>query len=267
MTLTTPSRPRSSARVIAVLAIAFGALLIVGTLVLGAVSSARAAAVRTDVLTTDAAGIRDLDVDVAAADLTIVYRGDGVSLQVTGAASDWTLRRDGERLVVSTDRTWWGGWSLFGREADVATLTLPASLERTALDADLAMSGGMLRAEGTYGELSLDLSAGAMDVSGSATDLDADVSAGRLSFDLSGARGADLKLSAGSVTGNLSGSAPRAVSIDASAGRLDLTLPSGAYAVASDVSAGEFRNDLTVDPDSPDRVEVSVSAGFVRLGS
>ena len=55
--------------------------------------------------------------------------------------------------------------------------------------------------------------------------------------------------------------------IDVSAGRLDLTLPDVSYAVGSDVSAGELRNDLDVDARSDRRVSVSVSAGFVALGS
>ena len=88
MTLTESPRPRSSARVIAVLAMVFGSLLIVGSLTIGAVSAARAASVRTDTLTADATGIRSLDVDVAAADLKIVYGGDEASLTVTGVSSD-----------------------------------------------------------------------------------------------------------------------------------------------------------------------------------
>lgn len=267
MTLTESPRPRSSARVIAVLAMVFGSLLIVGSLTIGAVSAARAASVRTDTLTADATGIRNLDVDVAAADLKIVYGGDEASLTVTGVSSDWTLRRDGDSLVVRTDRDWWKGWSLFGREADTATLTLPSSLEHTAVDADLSVSAGQLRADGTFGALSLSLSAGAMDVSGTAERLDVDASAGRLTFDLADTTEADLNLSAGAVTGSLSGSAPRTVTADVSAGRMDLTLPTGRYAVSSEASAGEFRNDLQVDSSSDHRVQVTVSAGVVRIGS
>lgn len=259
-----PTGPRASARVIAILAIALGAVLIVGTILVGVFSAVRAAAQRTETLTTDAAGIRDLDIDVDAADLEIVYGGDAVTLNVTGSAQDWQLSRDGESVVVTTERGWWGGWRMFG-EGDVAVLTLPAALERTALDADLSLSAGALRASGTYGELDLDLSAGSMDLGGTARTLDVDVSAGRLAFDLAGVQEADLQLSAGSANGVLDQTAPRELTIDVSAGRLDLVLPDEVYAVTTDVSAGDFENGLRVDPGAGNRVSVSVSAGFVGL--
>lgn len=261
-----PTGPRATARVIAILAIALGAVLIVGTVIVGVFSAVRAAAQRTETMSTDATGIRDLDIDVAAADFEIVYRGDAVTLEVTGSAEDWHLTRDGDSVVVTTERGWWGGWRMFG-EGDVAVLTLPAALERTALDADLSLSAGELRAEGTYGELDLDLSAGSMDLGGTARSLDADVSAGRLSFDLAGVQEADLQLSAGNATGMLAQTAPRELTIEVSAGRLDLTLPDDRYAVTTDVSAGDFENGLQVDPGSGNRVAVSVSAGFVGLGT
>ena len=88
-----------------------------------------------------------------------------------------------------------------------------------------------------------------------------------LPVSLADVRDADLQLSAGAANGTLTGSAPQTVTIDVSAGRLDLTLPDVPYAVGSDVSAGELRNDLDIDARSDRRVSVSVSAGFVALGS
>lgn len=263
-----PDGPRSSARVIAILAIAFGALLIVGAVFSGVFSAVRAASQQTEILTltTDATGIRSLDIDVAAAEFTIAYGGDTVSLDVNGGAADWRLDRDGDVLTVTTERGWWGGWRLFD-EGDVAVLTLPQSFEHIELDADLSLSAGVLRAEGRYGELDLDLSAGAMDLSGSARTLHADVSAGRLVFDLDGVDEADLRLSAGAITGDLTGAAPQEVTVDVSAGRLDLTLPDEAYAVTTEVSAGQFENRLNVDSRSEHRVSVSVAAGFALLRS
>ncbi len=261
-----PDGPRASSRVIAILAIALGTTLILGTIAVGVGSAVRAAARGTATLTADATGIRDLDIDIAAANLEIVYRGDAVTLDVTGNAGDWHLGRDGESLTVSTDRSWWGPWRLFD-EGDVAVLTLPASLENTEIDADLSLSAGQLRTDGTFGELDVDLSAGTIDLGGSARSLDVDVSAGRLQFDLADVGETDLQLSAGSVTGTLTGSAPREVTVDVSAGRLELTLPDETYAVTSDVSAGDFQNRLRVDAGSAHRVSVEVSAGFVGLHS
>lgn len=262
-----PATTRSASRVVAILTIALGGALILGALgtaALGALGSATRGAGGT--LTADAAGIRSLDVDVAAADLTIVYGGDEVTLDVDGAASDWRLRRDGGSLVVETQRAWWSGIRPFA-ESDTAVLTLPRALERSALDADISLSAGALRAQGTYGELDLTVSAGSMTVSGGASALEADVSAGRLVIDLDRVQTADFTLSAGSVEGSLTGSAPRALTAELSAGRLALVLPDDTYAVSTDASAGDVENRLRVDPASPHRITISVAAGFASLRS
>ena len=156
------------------------------------------------------------------------------------------------------------------REAQLVEQAREAGTQRESAvraDADLSLSAGALRADGRYSSLDLDLSAGSMSVSGTAQSLDADVSAGRLVLDLDGVDEADLRLSAGAIGGELTGRAPQEVTVDVSAGRLELTLPDASYAVASDVSAGEFQNRLTVDAGSDHRVSVSVSAGFALLRS
>lgn len=263
-----PPAPRSSARVIAILAIALGSVLIIGafaTSVLSAIHSTLSQ--RTGTLTASGDGIRALDVDVAATRLTIVYEGDEVRLEVTGDPDAWRLTRDGASLGVRTTREWWGGaWRLFA-EDDTAVLTLPRAMEDTRIDADFAVSAGTLQASGRYGALGLDLSAASVDLGGSAQSLDGRLSAGRLAFTLDGVDTADLRMSAGAVTGEITGRAPRTVSADVSAGRLDLTLPDEAYDVRTDASAGEIRNDLRVDRSAPSQVSVSVEAGFARLGS
>lgn len=259
-----PSDPRSSSRVIAILAICFGTVLIIGAVFTGVFTAVRAAAQQTSTLTADAAGITGLNVDVGAADFTIVYAGAEVTLDVTGNAGDWHLTRDGGTLDVTTDRGWWGGWRFFG-DGDTAVLTLPERLKDTRMDADFSLGAGVLRAEGTYGELELDLGAGSIDVSGSAESLDADISAGRAVFDLADVDQVRLQVSAGGVTGTLTGTAPSDVAIDVSAGRLELTLPDTTYALATDVSAGDLEHTLSTDPASDNRITASVSAGFVKL--
>jgi len=266
---TPPSpEPRAASRVVAILTIVLGATLILGAFAssaLGAIGAATRGGSGT--LTADAAGVRGLDVDVAAADFRIVYGdGDAASLDVDGAAADWHLRRDGDRLVVSTQRSWWSVIRPFS-SSDTAVLTLPRALESVPLDANLSLSAGSLRAEGTYATLDLTLAAGAMDVSGRADVVTADVSAGRLLFDLSRVETLGVKLSAGSIEGGLTGTAPRSVSADLSAGRLALVLPDAAYQVSTDASAGEIDNRLRTDQSSPNRITVTVSAGFASLRS
>jgi hypothetical protein len=106
-----------------------------------------------------------------------------------------------------------------------------------------------------------------MELTGRATELTADVSAGRLVMDLAGVDRAGFKLSAGSVEGSLTGSAPQMLTADLSAGRLALVLPDVAYAVSTYAAAGNVENRLRVDPSSPHRIALTVSAGFVSLRS
>ena len=261
-----PTGPRPAARVVAILTIALGAALIFGAFATSALGAIAGAARGSGTLTADAADVRTLTVDVAAADLSIVYGGDRASLEVDGAVADWRLRRDGDRLVVTTQRTWWSAIRPFGR-SDTAVLTLPRSLERVALDGDLTLSAGALRVQGTYGTVDATVSAGSMELSGRAAALTADVSAGRLVVDLAGVDRAGFKLSAGSVEGSLTGSAPRTLTADLSAGRLALVLPDATYAVSTDAAAGDVENRLRVEPDSPRRISLTVSAGFASLRS
>ena len=263
-----PVPPRGSSKVIAILAICLGAVLIVGAIVTGVFSALRAAgAGTTETLTADGTAIAGLDIDVAAGELTVRYAGDEVRLEVTGNADDWRLDRDGDTVEVRTVRDWWRGWA-FLDDGDVAVLTLPARLENVPLDADLTLSAGSLRADGAFGELGLDLNAGSIEVAGTAQTLDADVNAGRAEIDLADVAEADVRISAGNLTGTLSGAAPDVVAIEVNAGRLDLTLPSVDYDVSSEVSAGEFdAGGLSVDSSSPHRVHADVSAGFARLSS
>ena len=259
-----PGRPprRTTARVIAILAIVVGGILILGTVTAGIFSAVRAATLRTETFTADATGIAALDIDISGASLTVEY-GRDAALTVDGAAGDWRFERDGDVLRVTNERSWWTGWRWGG--TDEAVLTLPSALQRTAIDAEFGVSGGVLHADGTYEDLDIELAAGSIELSGTARDLDVDASAGRTVFDLDDVDTADITLSAGAVTGTLTGSAPTEVTADVSAGRLQLTLPDTAYAIASDVSAGEFRHTLTEDPASPHRVSVQVSAGAAIL--
>lgn len=264
-----PPPRRDSARVVSILAIVVGCVLIAGAIVSGALTAVRFAATDTAALTARADRVAALDVDIAAGSLTIAYGSvDEATLRVEGSgASDWRLSRDGDALAVTADRSWWRGWNLFGpwSDGDVAVLTLPLSLSGTTLDADLQLAAGEIIADGTFGELDIDLGAGSVTVSGAARSLDASISAGRVSLDLADVRAVDLEVSAGLVEGRLSGAPPAETSIEVSAGRVNLTLPRGSYAVSSDVSAGDFSHSLSTDPTASARVDVTVSAGSVIL--
>jgi hypothetical protein len=256
---------RTSSKVVATVAICAGAVLILGTVFTGVLSVVRSAAVRDGEATASAAGLRGIDLDTSGAEVTVSYGAvSEATLRVTGTSGvdDWTFERDGDRLVVSSDRDIWGRWGWF-REPDTVELTLPASA--AGVDADIDVDSGSLRADGDFGALDLNLDAGSLRVSGTADTLTSEVNAGSARYDLSGVSDARLAVSAGSVEGRLDGATPASLSIDVSAGRLDLTVPGGEYALTSDVSAGGFTHDLRTDPGSANRVTVTVSAGAVTL--
>lgn len=257
--------PRGSSRIVAIVAICVGGALLLGTAGGALAASLRAGAERSATLSSGTAGVEDLSVRVSGAEIEVVF-GDvaQATLDVVGAggADGWTLAVDDDELTVRYDREWWDQWRWSG-ERDRAVLTLPVSLR--GLDASLAVDGGSLRADGDFADLDLELNAGALTVDGSARELDVEVNAGSAQVSLGDVSDATVSVSAGQLTGDLTGRAPASVSIDVSAGRVDLTVPDESYAVTSDVSAGNFTNELTVDPSATRRVDVTVSAGSTVL--
>ncbi len=135
---------------------------------------------------------------------------DEAQLSITnGRGTAWTFDRDGDELIVrSPDGVfgwWFGNW--FGDE-EIAVLTLPESLRGDALDADLNLDAGSLDVVGDFGVLDVRVNAGALDVEGSARELDAEMNAGRADILLDGVTRADLGVSAGDLTVELTGTAP-----------------------------------------------------------
>ncbi|QIG39288.1 DUF4097 domain-containing protein [Microbacterium sp. 4R-513] len=259
---------RGSSRVVAIIVIAFGALVVLGAIVSAVVGTIAAASVHTTVRSVEASGVDDLDVDVAAGSLRVVYADvNEAELEVTGTwgADRWTLRRDDDTLVVATPdgwSNWFGSGWIFGGTGD-AVLRLPQSLEGT--DADFSLAAGELTADGEFGEMQLDLGAGRATIDGSATSLDAQISAGAGDLDLEGVDEATLSVSAGSLAVVLSGSQPSVVDLDVSSGSARLTVPEGEYEVTSDVSAGDLDNGLGSTPGADSTIRVQVSAGQAVL--
>ena len=272
----TPGAPprRTSSRVVATIAIVVGSILLLGTVFTGVVSIIRSATTHTSTVTASAAGLAAIDLDVSAAEVTVEY-GEVAepTLRVTSGRGDWRFERVGDTLVVSSDRQWWGRWGWgWLRDADSATLTLPRGVE--GLDADFDVDGGSLTAQGGFGDLGLTLDAGSLRVTGRAETVSTDVNAGSARLELGDVTSATVSVSAGSLEGrlgdtlgNASPVVPRSLSVDVSAGRVDLTVPDAEYAITSDVSAGSFSHDLSESSASDNRIGVTVSAGAVILRS
>lgn len=266
-----PQRPPSSAaRVVAILAIVFGSLVIVGAIVSAVVGTIVSASVHTTNRSVEVAGVDRLDIDAAAGSLRVEFGSvREAELEVTSSwgADRWVLEREGGSLVVGSPRTWgpwwiFGGW--FGGPGD-AVLRLPQSLE--GLDADITFSAGTLDVDGEFAELDLTMNAGRADISGSAESLTADMNAGRADLELADVATATLTVNAGSLDAALTGSQPDEIAVDLSAGSLNLSVPEGDYVVTSDVSAGGFDNRIGSDPSASSTIHVEVSAGQVTLRS
>ena len=225
-----------------------------------------------DVQSISVDGIDALDVDAQASNVTVRFGNvEDATLEVTGSRDNgWRLDRDGEELVVSNDRNafgwfddgWFGSW--FDDEQTVV-LTLPEQLNDGRLDADFSVSAGRLDVEGLFAEVDIDMGAGRLTMEGSASSIETEISAGRADLDLFDVDEADLSVSAGKLEATFANTAPSLITINVSAGSLDLTVPDETYNVSQDVSAGSLDNRLDHSSDSRHRIDATVSAGSVIL--
>jgi len=213
-------------------------------------------------------GIDSIDVDADASSMRVEFGDvDEAELAITnGRGTAWTFERDGDELVVRSPQGvfgwWFGNW--FGDE-EIAVLTLPESLRGAGLDADLALDAGSLDVAGDFGVLDITVSAGALDVEGAAKEVDVQMNAGRADILLDGVDQADLGVSAGDLTVELTGTPPSQTSIDVSAGSLDLTVPDVEYAITQDVSAGTLNAKVEQASSARRTIEVSLSAGTATI--
>lgn len=217
--------------------------------------------------TADVSGIRSVDVDISASDVTVEFGDvDEAQLQVEGGrGGSWTLERDDDELLLHSPSPfglWFGDW--FASEGRVV-LTLPESLGEAGLDFDLDLSAGSLTVTGDFGDVEAAVGAGELWVEGTADSVDADVSAGRAEIRLENVAEADFVVSAGHLSAELTGSAPDEVTIDVSAGSLQLWVPDETYDVVEDVSAGSFVNEVQTSSSSPRTISATVSAGSAEV--
>lgn len=265
-----PRKKGSRAGVIAIAVVGGIALLGAGaTAAFAAINnlSSSGSGGNADFQSVSVSGIDALVVDVAASDVTVRFGDvDEATLEVTsGGNHDWRLESRGDELVVSNDTGafgWFGDWF---RGEEIVVVTLPESLNDRDLEGNFSLSAGSLDIDGAFGEVDIDMGAGSLQMSGSATSIETDISAGRATLDLTDVDEADFGLSAGDVDATLEGTAPRLITIDVSAGSVDLTVPDEVYNVSQDVSAGSIDNKLDTSSSSRHQIDASVSAGNVIL--
>ncbi|WP_456284212.1 hypothetical protein [Microbacterium sp. JZ101] len=269
-----PTPPASGGKVVALVVAVIGGVALLGTAIGSGVAAARGAFSVDETLTAAAAGVTSLDIDASGASFAIAYGDvDEAVLEVTNADDGWRVSRDGGELSVDRRdgffRGWWFGGDWFGGDwfddEQTVVLTLPERLKGAGLDVDLSLSGGSLTAEGDFGEVDAEVGAGYLSLDGSVASLEVDLSAGQADLALADVAEAGFTVAAGRLDAELTGDAPAEVTVDVSAGSLDLVLPDETYAVRSDVSAGDFDNRLDVESSSPREISVQVAAGDATL--
>ena len=261
----TPPPRRTAPRVIAIATVALGGALLVGAVTSGVARTVSASATVSETQSVAVDGVTELDVDAAASSLTILFADvDEATLEIDEGRAGWRIERDGDELQVESPDSGWFGFGFWGGGNGRATLTLPESLE--GADASLSLSAGSLRASGSFAELEVDVSAGDLTLEGDARDLSVEVGAGSADLRVANISTAELNLSAGDITAELTGDVPREIGIDVGAGSLDLILPRGDYDVRSDVDAGDLDNRLERRSGGATGViDVRISAGDVTL--
>ncbi|MEV4776592.1 DUF4097 family beta strand repeat-containing protein [Microbacterium sp. LWH12-1.2] len=261
-------RRASGARAIVIVTAVIGGVALLGT------GGSAAFAAASDLSRTDSEqsldvdGIEGIDLDASASDVTVQFDDvEEAELTVTGGRGNWTMERNEDDLIVRSPDTgfgWWFGGNWFSGPETVV-LTLPESLRATKLDAEFTLSAGSLEAVGDFGDLDVEVGAGFFSIEGSAHVLDIDMSAGRASIELDGVTEADLAVSAGDLMVELTGTAPDTVTIDVSAGSVNLALPNVDYNIVQDVSAGTLDSRVEESSSSRRTIDVSLSAGSVTL--
>lgn len=268
-----PTRPprKGAVTAITVTAVIIGSLAVAAAGGGAALAATRQATSANDSSATensaDASGVSTLDLQADAGSVTVRF-GDvtQATLHSEGQGSTgWRLQRDGGTLVVRSPQRvlgWWpDAWFVDGPQT---ILTLPEELEGS-LDAELTLDAGALDVQGGFRSLSATVSAGVMTVDGSARELHAEVDAGTAHLRVGDVTTAELRMSAGQLDATLTGSQPDSVSLDVSAGAMQVTVPSGSYALSRNVSAGNLDAGIPTDPSSRNRIQVDLSAGGITL--
>lgn len=245
----------------------FGGLALVAAGSTAAFAAIGSAASSSESQSVDAAGLSELNVDVDAAGVTVEFADVAeATLEVDGSRGAWTLRRDGDELVVRSPQGFFGGWwfgDWFGGE-ERAVLTLPSELEGD-LDAEFTLDAGGLTVRGGFAAVDADVNAGGFDFFGAATQLDVELNAGSADIEADGVETAELTVSAGELIAEFTGAVPTETEIEVSAGSLELTVPDATYAVTQNVSAGDLQNALQTASSARNSISVQLAAGSVDL--
>lgn len=259
-----PKKPTKSLTLIFAI---LGGLILLGLIVGTSLYAFNSLSRTQTVLRAATSDLAVLEVEANAGEFALQF-GDvtEAELDVRSARRGWSMERQGKVLVVDAPDGWMQ-WCVFGCEPSNTNvvLTLPEALNNGELDVQLDLSAGAFEADGNFNALNLEMGAGRLDARGAARTVNLSLGAGHASFELADVETAELEVSAGRLDGTLSGTAPRTVHGEISAGMLDLTLPTASYDVNVTQSAGSVDNRLAADPSSAHQITLDVSAGSAVL--
>ncbi len=252
------------------------AFTVVGLVIAGsgtavaAASAARFSDKQSDTFSVNADDIRNVEIDGATAKLSVVFADtDEATLEVqtnrASGVSAWQLTTKDDTLVVKHDGGWFGGGWFFGASGEeTVVLTLPEELNGV-LDLDLDNDAGTAIVDGDFVNVDVNIGAGDVEINGAMEELELSVSAGSARLAVRDLSVIDVEVSAGSVRGSVSGTAPNESTFQVSAGEIDLTLPDVPYRVNSDVDFGDANVDLDSDSTAKRTINIEVSAGDITL--
>jgi hypothetical protein len=263
-----PPTRRTSSLIVSIVVAVIGGLIVVGTLAGVALSTVALANRHQESTAVPVAGVDALDIQVSGGALTVTYGTVSeatLSVDRSFGTRPWTLVNEGGTLrIASPDNSASFGWPFGG--SGTATLILPASLQASAVDGTVQVSGGSVSLTGgRFDGLQTATEAGSLHLSGTARSVTARSDAGDSTLDLANVATAKLDVSAGRTVATLSGTAPSTVEATVSAGALDLGVPAGPYLVTSTVSAGAFHNALGSTPGATNTITADVSAGALTV--
>ena len=220
----------------------------------------------------DTTGVTSLSLNAGVADIDVVFADvAGATLSVRGAGAEkWELRRDDEDLTVYAPRKGSGfcflGFCPSGRnQYTTATLTLPRELEDRAIDADLTVGVGSVRAAGAFGDLEVSVEVGEADIRGTAETLDIEVGVGSFTGEFSGVTTVAAEASLGEIDLVLTKTPPMDVRLQASTGSISLAVPAADYDVQVTHSLGDVTNTLRNVPGAANRISAQAELGEITL--
>ena len=154
--------PSGASKVVAIVLIVLGGVVLLGAITSSVFGTIGAASTYTSSRALAVDGVTDLAVQVDAGSIRVEFADvDEAELDVRSSwgIDNWTLRRDGDQLVVASPSGWLNGWfgGWLGGNGS-AVLRLPQALE--GMDADLGLAAGDLTVDGDFGDLDLQVDAG-----------------------------------------------------------------------------------------------------------